>query len=138
MYKLKSKEIQSKVISYQKNWDRYEKLINERFSTIFEFDTNVVFNDLVCNITLNPISPRYLEQHVFDVFYMNSDEGSLGSSLHELVHYLWFYLYTCRVCRVASTKVTCISGFLNIIFYLKVKICFLIQLCMGDFFIRGV
>ena len=55
LYKLKLKEIQSKVISYQKNWERYEKLINERFSTIFEFDTSVVFNDLVCNIMLNPL-----------------------------------------------------------------------------------
>ncbi|WMM23806.1 hypothetical protein RBU61_12835 [Tissierella sp. MB52-C2] len=93
LYKSREKEIQSKVISYQENWNRYEKLINERFSSIFEFDTREVFNDLVCNITLNPISPRYLKEHTFDVFYMNSDAGSIGSALHEIVHYLWFYLW---------------------------------------------
>ncbi|CAK7085940.1 hypothetical protein [Tissierella sp.] len=93
LYRSREKEIQSKVISYQENWNRYERLINERFSSIFQFDMSDIFNDLVCNITLNPISPRYLREHVFDVFYMNSDEGSMGSALHEIVHYLWFYLW---------------------------------------------
>lgn len=93
LYRSREKEIQSKVISYQENWNRYERLINERFSSIFQFDTSDIFNDLVCNITLDPISPRYLREHVFDVFYMNSDEGSMGSALHEIVHYLWFYLW---------------------------------------------
>lgn len=93
LHKSREKEIQSKVISYQENWNRYEKLINERFSSIFQFDTDEIFNNLVCNITLNPISPRYLKDHVFDVFYMNSDEGSIGNALHEIVHYLWFYLW---------------------------------------------
>jgi hypothetical protein len=93
LYKSREKEIQSKVISYQENWNRYEELINERFSSIFQFDTGEIFNNLVCNITLNPISPRYLGEHIFDVFYMNSDEGSIGSALHEIVHYLWSYLW---------------------------------------------
>ncbi|WP_406242420.1 hypothetical protein ACF3M2_19575 [Tissierella carlieri] len=92
-YNLRQKEIQSKAISYQEHWNRHEKLINDRFSSIFEFDTREVFNDLICNITLNPISPRYLKEHVFDVFYMNSDAGSIGSALHEIAHYLWFYLW---------------------------------------------
>lgn len=93
LYKSREKEIQNKIISYQENWNRHEKLINERFSSIFGFDTRKVFNNLVCNITLNPISPRYLKEHVFDVFYMNSDKGAIGSALHEIVHYLWFYLW---------------------------------------------
>lgn len=93
LYKSREKEIQSKVILYQKNWDCYEKLINERFSSIFQFDTVEIFNDLICNVTLNPISPRYLKEHIFDVFYMGSAEGSIGNALHEITHYLWFYLW---------------------------------------------
>lgn len=27
------------------------------------------------------------------MFYMNSDKGSLGSALHEIAHYLWFYIW---------------------------------------------
>lgn len=93
LHKYREKEIKDKVISYQKNWGLHERIVNERFSSIFGFDTNKIFNDLVCNITLNPISPRYLELRVFDVFYMNSDMGALGSALHEIAHYLWFYLW---------------------------------------------
>ena len=93
LYQCREKEIQSKVVSYQESWNHYEKLINDRFSSIFEFDTGEVFNNLVCNITLNPISPRHLKECIFDVFYMNSDKESIGSALHEIVHYLWFYLW---------------------------------------------
>lgn len=93
LYESREKEIQSKVISYQKSWNIYEELINERFSSIFQFDTSKVFNNLVCNITLNPISPRYLKEHIFDGFYMGSNENSISNALHEIVHYLWFYLW---------------------------------------------
>lgn len=96
LYEAREKEIQSKIISYQEHWNNHEKLINERFSSIFQFDTRSIFNNLVCNITLNPISPRYLKEHIFDVFYMNSEKGAIGSALHEIVHYLWFYLWNQR------------------------------------------
>ena len=93
LYKSREKEIQSKLILYQENWDFYENLINEGFSSIFQFDTVEIFNDLICNVTLNPISPRYLEQRIFDTFYMGSPEGSIANALHEITHYLWFYLW---------------------------------------------
>lgn len=96
LYASKERVIEGKVISYQEQWDHHEKLINDRFSSIFQFDTNGIFDNLVCNITLNPISPRYLKECVFDVFYLNSDGGSLGSALHEITHYLWFHLWNAR------------------------------------------
>ena len=93
LYEFRQKEIQRKIILYQEHWNDCEKLINERFSSIFQFDTRNIFNNLVCNITLNPVSPRYLKEQIFDVFYMNSEKGSIGSALHEIVHYLWFHLW---------------------------------------------
>lgn len=93
LYKSNEQSIKGKVISYQEHWDQHEKLVNDRFSSIFQYDTKGIFNNLVCNITLNPISPRYLKEGVFDVFYLNSDKGSLGSALHEITHYLWFHLW---------------------------------------------
>lgn len=63
-----------------------------KFKGVFSRDTDNR-DILVCNITLNPISPRYLQQWAFDVFYLNSDKGSLGSALHEITHYLWFHLW---------------------------------------------
>lgn len=86
-------EIKDKIASYQETWYNHEDMINNKFSSIFQFDTRSLFNDLVCNVTLNPISPRYLEEHTFDVFYMNSNQGSIGVALHEITHFLWFYLW---------------------------------------------
>ena len=97
LYKSNEQSIKGKVISYQEHWDQHEKLVSDRFSSIFQYDTKGIFNNLVCNITLNPISPRYLKEGVFDVFYLNSDKGSLGSALHEIAHYLWFHLCAIRV-----------------------------------------
>lgn len=93
IYESRKAEIRNKVTSYQETWNHYEELINNKFSSIFQFDTRNLFNDLVCNITLNPISPRYLETHTFDVFYMNSSQGSIGVVLHEIAHFLWFHLW---------------------------------------------
>lgn len=48
---------------------------------------------MTCRVTLNPICPRYLKEHMFDVFYLNSERGALGVSLHELIHFMWFHVW---------------------------------------------
>ena len=82
-----------KVLAYSNYWDMHKEKITQAFSDAFEIDCSELFNDLVCNISLNPISPRYLQEHSFDVFYMNSEKGALGSSLHEIVHFVWFAVW---------------------------------------------
>ena len=47
---------------------------------------------MTANISLNPISPHFLKEQSFNVFYMNSEKGALGLSLHEVIHYFWFYV----------------------------------------------
>jgi len=86
-------EIENKVISYQNHWNKYHNQIQEAFSDTFDIDVSNLFNDIKANITLNPIAPRFLEEHCFDLFYKNSDAGALGTSLHELCHFVWFYIW---------------------------------------------
>ena len=62
-------------------------------SEAFDLDASSIFNDLTSNVTLNPICPRFLKERYFDVFYMNSEKGALGLSLHEVIHYFWFYVW---------------------------------------------
>ena len=93
LYKARKAEIQAKVLSYQAQWNAHEGLINERFSAIFQMEVGMLFNDLTSHITLNPICPRHLLEKRFDVFYLNSPQGAIGSALHELSHYLWFHLW---------------------------------------------
>ncbi len=42
---------------------------------------------------MNPIEPRFLKEHRFDVFYLNSEKGAIGESIHEIVHFMWFYVW---------------------------------------------
>lgn len=86
-------ELNSKVCLYQEHWERYHAQIEDAFSEAFELDIRPLFNDLAANITLNPISPRFLEERRFDVFYKNSERGALGIALHELTHFAWFYVW---------------------------------------------
>ena len=75
---------------YQAHWNAHEAEIQTAFSEIFSLDLTGQFDDMTANITLNPICPRYLSAHSFDVFFKNSPSGALGMALHEITHFLWF------------------------------------------------
>lgn len=88
-----SAEVDIKADLYNRHFGRYHGQIEDALSDAFGIDTRSVFNDLVGNITLNPICPRFLKEKCFDVFYKNSERGALGVSVHEIIHYVWFYVW---------------------------------------------
>ena len=67
---------------YASHWLKYKPQIAAAFSDAFQVDSRGLFNELTANITLNPPCPRYLESRSFDLFYLNSERGALGMSLH--------------------------------------------------------
>lgn len=79
-----------KVENYNQYWDQHESQIEDALSEAFDTDTHSYFNDMIGNITLNPVCPRDLSKHSFDVFWMNSEKGALGMALHEIIHFVWF------------------------------------------------
>ena len=86
-------ELDSKAESYNRHFSRYHDQIEDALSEAFEIDTRTIFNDLTGYITLNPVCPRFLEERYFDVFYKNSERGALGMTIHEVIHYIWFYVW---------------------------------------------
>jgi hypothetical protein len=32
-------------------------------------------------------------EHSFDIFYLNSEEGAIGEAIHEMIHFVWFYVW---------------------------------------------
>lgn len=93
VYQENERLLTEKIQAYRKHWEMHREQITQAFSNAFETDCSELFNDLVCNISLNPVSPRYLKEHSFDVFYLNSERGALGNALHELVHFVWFAVW---------------------------------------------
>ena len=86
-------ELKDKVELYNERFAKYHSQIEDALSDAFEIDTRTIFNDLVCNISLNPVCPRFLEERYFDVFYKNSEHGALGMSIHEAIHFIWFHVW---------------------------------------------
>ena len=85
--------INKKVFMYSQYWDVCKLQISAALSDAFGVDCSSLFNDLQCNVTMNPIEPRFLKEHRFDVFYLNSERGAIGESIHEIIHFIWFYVW---------------------------------------------
>lgn len=85
--------IDKKIKQYADHWERNKEQITAALSDAFGIDCSTIFNDMVCNISMNPICPRFLETHSFDIFYLNSERGALGLAIHEIIHFVWFYVW---------------------------------------------
>lgn len=88
--------INQKVSLYSGHWASCKGQITDALSDAFGVDCGALFNDLRCNVSMNPIMPRFLREHSFDVFYLASEKGALGLGLHELVHFVWFHVWNQR------------------------------------------
>ena len=86
-------ELNEKVSSYSRRWEECREQITAALSDAFDVDCRRLFPDLRCNLSLNPICPRFLKERYFDVFYQNSPRGAVGVAIHELVHFVWFYVW---------------------------------------------
>ena len=85
--------INDKVYLYSKHWEACKTQITAALSDAFEIDCASLFNYMKCNISMNPIEPRYLKEHSFDIFYLNSEKGAIGEAIHEIIHFVWFYVW---------------------------------------------
>lgn len=93
IYEDKKQELENKIICYNDHFEKHKNQIEDALSDAFEIDASSIYNDLTGNITLNPVCPRFLKERYFDVFYMNSERGALGLSIHEVIHFFWFKVW---------------------------------------------
>ncbi len=93
IYKDAKAELDGKIVCYNEYFAKYKGQIEDALSEAFELDARLFYNDLTANITMNPVCPRFLKERCFDIFYKNSERGALGLSLHEVIHYFWFYVW---------------------------------------------
>jgi hypothetical protein len=85
--------INEKVDCYSQYWKTCKEQINDALSDAFEVDCSNLFNDLRVNVSMNFVEPRFLREHSFDIFYLNSEKGAIGESIHEIIHFVWFYVW---------------------------------------------
>lgn len=92
-YEKKQSIIQEKITSYNSYWKCFESQMIAALQDAFQIDLADKFNDLVCHTTFNPVNPRYLDKNTFDNFYLESEKGALGTAMHEIIHFIWFYVW---------------------------------------------
>lgn len=85
--------VNEKVRLYSRHWAHCRAQVNDALADAFGVDCGALFNDLRCHVSMNPIAPRFLKERRFDVFYLNSERGAVGTAIHELVHFVWFYVW---------------------------------------------
>jgi len=85
--------INEKVVSYSRHWAVCKEQITAALSDAFGVDCTSLFNDIRCNVSLNPIEPRFLKELCYDTFYLNSERGAIGGGIHEIIHFVWFYVW---------------------------------------------
>ena len=85
--------LHEKVSKYNAKWQECRSQIVAALEEAFECDLAEVFQDMRGYITFNSISPGYLENSSFDVFYLNSENGAIGLAIHEIIHFVWFYVW---------------------------------------------
>lgn len=85
--------INEKLDQYCRHWAACEAQITAALSDAFGIDCESEFNDLRCNVSMNPIEPRFLRERSFDIFYLNSERGAIGEAIHEIVHFVWFHVW---------------------------------------------
>lgn len=85
--------INEKAALYSNQWAECKDQITAALSDAFGINCADLFNDLRCDVSMNPISPRFLTEHSFEIFYLNSEHGAIGTAIHEIIHFVWFYVW---------------------------------------------
>lgn len=85
--------IDEKAALYAHHWSVCKPQITAALSDAFGVDCAGLFNDIRCNLSMNPIEPRFLKERRYDTFYLNSERGAIGGGIHEIVHFVWFYVW---------------------------------------------
>lgn len=90
LYAAREAAFSAKLAAWQDHWDAHEAQITQAFSDAFGEDMGGRWQHLRGLMSLNPVSPRFLDKACFEVFWLNSERGALGMALHEITHFLWF------------------------------------------------
>lgn len=93
--------INEKVTLYSRHWAVCKEQITAALSDAFGVDCASLFHDIRCNVSLNPIEPRFLQEQCYDTFYLNSERGaSVAAFTRSCI--LFGFMYGIGCLRIAT------------------------------------
>lgn len=90
---LHSDDIQNAIKTFQAHWTPVSEKLNQAFSSTFGYDCTKILNDMEGFVGLDPVCPRNVQEYTFDVFYKFEPEYAIFAALHEITHFVWFYIW---------------------------------------------
>ncbi len=85
--------IADKIKVQNEYWTQNNKKLNDAFADAFGCNVSGILNNIVGRIGLDPICPRDIGKYSFDVFYQYSPDYMIETAVHEMVHFVWFYIW---------------------------------------------
>ena len=85
-------KLSEKADIFNQYWFERKNEVTEVFSCVFQIDCANILNDMSAKISLNPICPRDIHHHFFTIFYRYGKEQFLMTAIHEMIHFVWFYI----------------------------------------------
>ena len=90
LYNERKPEFEKSINHFQQLWDSKSKFINRELTKVFGKEFTF---ECDAYINLNPVWPRYLDTHSFDVNIDADDNFLLASATHEICHFIWFSIW---------------------------------------------
>lgn len=85
--------LQNKFEASQSTWLENKEIVNTIYSKVFGIDCFSILNNIIAEISLNPICPRNLRNNSFSFFWNADNNNFLRTTLHEMIHFIWFYIW---------------------------------------------
>ena len=83
--------VENSIKIFKDSWNALvAKKLNAAYSQAFDNDCNDILNDMTANVGLNPICPRNVSDHSFDVYHYFETKWAISTALHEITHFAWF------------------------------------------------
>ena len=78
---------------FSTEWKKIADKLNSAYSSAFDNDCSGILDDMVAEVGLNPICPRDIKTHTFDIYHYFDPTYAMTTALHEITHFAWFYFW---------------------------------------------
>ena len=85
--------IDNSINMFSAEWKKIADKLNNAYSSAFDNDCSDILNDMVAEVSLNPICPRDIETHSFNIYHYFDPKLAVSMATHEITHFVWFYFW---------------------------------------------
>jgi len=89
----RSGDIAKSIDMFKKEWESIACQLNDAYSNAFDNNCGNILNNMVAYVGLNPICPRDIETHSFDIYHYFDPKLAVSMATHEITHFVWFFFW---------------------------------------------